>query len=965
MNFDKLSEYFSRRRVVALLLWLLALLAVPLGLELLEWIPSGTAFIPFSIIAFAGLAVFFDSVSFRIGLFLVLVLAVFYLVKPDGFSLFLDGLNYRIQDAYFKIRGPQKNTGQVVIVDIDNKSLQELGQWPWSRVLIAKGIQHMLDDGVGALGFDIVFAEPDRLSLKPWLDKAKRLYSLEESGVVLGDSISKKNIEHIVVQEWKERLREYNPDLEWDDTWDFDKKKQFLAQAFQEFYPYAPQDKSLSLDQLYEQMLRFSRELFFLDIDWGKADPLSETPALIQDSDTYFSRIFSDPRIVAGGYFNFSVNHRWYEDPEALKQLGKPESPSMVVNQSVQKVDEVFVSLKKASEQILNISTIQKRVQQQGAFNIVPDPSGAARYYTHLVQAPVFLKSVVLKEALPGEEIDIFDPDNYEEKITAEFLTYPSISLTMLRVANNYDTATAVDRGFIKGVLLENKKGFEPKSFTPQAKEVSFESLFASPKDFYGQEYFLPLDFKGDLIINFMGEGGKWSPSSQWSKEYYFPYISFSDVLYQRFEKGFFENKYVIFGSTDPTLQDLVGSPYRSAFPGLEVHATMLDNMLSRRFLLDYGDATVLATFFAVLVLGVLLVISWSYTSFWFGFLLTNFFLAGIPYSAYILFKDYYLIIEYIYLWLALALTASLVLLVNYFVEGRQRRFIADQFSSLVSKEVLKKLTDDPDSISLEGQKTQASVFFSDLAGFTSISEKISTKELVSLLNDYFSPMTEIILAHDGFIDKFIGDAIMAVWGVPFGDKKHAQKACLAALEQQKALEKLAHEIQEKHQIDVSARMGIASGELAAAMTGSEKRKNYTVLGDVVNLSARLEPTCKDYGVKILISEQTYLQAKDAVSARCLDKLVVKGKTIPIPVYELVAPKSETSTSQQKLIDEYENALHLYWERQWEQAEAVIHNLLKEFPEDVASTVLLARIEAFKKAPPPEDWQGEYVKKTK
>jgi len=148
--------------------------------------------------------------------------------------------------------------------------------------------------------------------------------------------------------------------------------------------------------------------------------------------------------------------------------------------------------------------------------------------------------------------------------------------------------------------------------------------------------------------------------------------------------------------------------------------------------------------------------------------------------------------------------------------------------------------------------------------------------------------MSAIILNDHGFIDKFMGDAIMACWGVPFPIENHAVKACYAALDQQKKLKEIRGELKEKYGVAIKTRMGIASGEVAAAMVGSETRKNYTIMGNTVNLGARLEPACKDYGVDILISEETYELAKDYIVARPLDELTVRGKTVPIKVYELV-----------------------------------------------------------------------------
>jgi class 3 adenylate cyclase/CHASE2 domain-containing sensor protein len=965
------NKYFTTLRLFAIALWVICLGILPYAFCYAGWLPEGSEFILFSIIFIWGLCVFLDNASFRLGVILVGLLAFFYLFKPDATSVFLDGINYRIQDASFRLRGPLKNTKKVVIVDIDGTSLDELGQWPWPRTQVATVAKEILDDGALSLGFDIVFAEPDRMSLEKWMLRLEKMGLSPNLNSPLKEGaqykLSKKEIEDIIFLEWQYRLSLMDPDFELDSSISEEQKRQLIVNKYREerkldLKNYAEVE---SFDACFLEMARRSRELFVVDVDWSKTDPFDEPLPVIINSDEALAEVFQNGRVVAGGFFLFSLDHNWHEGSKSLDSLEGESRASMVLNKPVTNINEVFSHLKKANKQVLNIPLIQNRVLQQGAFNIVPDSSGAARYYSHLVQAPVFLSALVLKNDLNVKEIDIFNENNYQEEVLREFLTYPSLTLTMIRAANDYDVAYATQKGVQKGIGLKRSKGFEEVGVKDVVEKTSVEDLFVKKEVELGEEVFIPLDFKGDLLINFLGEGGKWSLDSRFDKDYYFPYISFSDVLQKKYPKGFFQDKYVILGSTDPTLFDLVGSPFRAAFPGLEVHATMLDNMISQKFLIDYGDAARLVTFYVILLVGVLLVVSWVYTHFWFAFLLTILTLLSIPWGSFYLFEAHFIVIEYIYMWLSFSFVSTVVLLTNYFFEGRERRFIVEQFSSLVSKDILKKLKEDPKSVSLEGAKAQVTVFFSDLEGFTSFSERLTTKELVQFLNDYFSPMTDIIVSHNGFIDKFIGDAIMAVWGVPFDDDRHAEKACLAALDQQEKINDLSKHLEEKHGVKVYARMGLASGEVAAAMTGSNTRKNYTVLGDVVNLGARLEPACKDYGVKILISETTYQQAKKAIEARCIDKIVVKGKTEPVAVFELICKKGELSSEASSLIKKYGIALSLYWDRKWTDSEECLTELINSFPEDVASKNLLKRVQEFQKIPPPDEWQGEFVKTTK
>lgn len=972
------KKIFSFSKFFALIIWVLLVVYLPGYLEKQQLLPPGVRFIPYCVLSVAFFTIFVNRISFRLGILFVIFFSLFSLFKPPLVSTFLDGIHFRVQDAFFKLRGPIENSRQVVIADIDNTSLKELGQWPWPRTQLARFVRNVLEDDARVVGFDIVFPEKDRMSMKDWFRRMHLMgmemtlpyANQEESQKAIEKNdwnslIKRKNIKKIIIDEWIRRLKEEDPDFELSEQLSLEEKERRLEAKYLEVMQALWKDRHP--EKKYQaprlpliEMMQRSRELFFIHNSQSDKAHIPQEAPVILDNDQALGEVFQDARVVAGGFLTMSVSSGAQDLKKMQKKASRESSQMMVLNSPILGVEQMFPKLKKATGQVLNVPSIQENVVQQGTFNIVPDPSGAARYYSHLLQAPIFLESLVLKSAKSGEkEPDPFNPDNYESQIISQFLTYPSLALTMLRVANDYDVGQAFSSQGQNGILLKREKGFD-NDLMGKTKPMDLK-VFPKLLD---KKRFIPLDFKGDLLINFLGEGGKWEPHSRYPKRYYFPYISISDVIQKRFPKGFFKNKYVLVGSTDPTLHDLVGSPYRAAFPGLEVHATMLENLIQENFLMEYGEMTLVYTFFGILYIGALLVFIWSFSSVWFASLVMLLTLGGLPFWSYWVFVQDNMVAEIVYPWISLAGISLVVMLLNYFIEGRERRFVAEQFSSMVSPDVLKKLQDDPKGVSLGGRKAVISVFFSDLAGFTSISEGVTPQELVKILNDYFTPMTNIILDYDGFIDKFMGDAIMACWGVPFEDSKHAIKACHAALDQQEKLLEIAAKIKKNHNVDIYARMGIASGEVSAAMTGSETRKSYTVLGDVVNLGARLEPACKDYGILILIAENTYLLAKDHIEARCIDKIVVKGKTVPVPVYELMAKKGELPPEKMQLIKLFNQALELHWERKWEEALSCIQEIYRLFPEDSPTKNLEGRIHSYQKDPPEEGWQGEIVKKT-
>lgn len=298
----------------------------------------------------------------------------------------------------------------------------------------------------------------------------------------------------------------------------------------------------------------------------------------------------------------------------------------------------------------------------------------------------------------------------------------------------------------------------------------------------------------------------------------------------------------------------------------------------------------------------------------------------------------------------------------QYNAEARRRREVRKLFSAMVSPRVLDLMEQNPSSYALEGQRMEAIMFFSDVAGFTSISEKLTPQELSSLLNRYLTPMSEIILSSDGYIDKYQGDGIMAVWGVPFPDPEHAVKACRAARDQLRALGRLAAEIESECGVRIDIRIGINSGTVSAGNMGSERKFQYTVMGDAVNLAARLEPANKDYGSRCIIGPLTRKAVAGASDIVCrrLDRIVVKGKTEPVEIFELCELERVEPWLQQ-----YNTALEALWARRWDEAERGFRAVLAARPGDGAACLMLSRLEAYRQDPPPDGWNGAWVRQAK
>jgi adenylate cyclase len=289
---------------------------------------------------------------------------------------------------------------------------------------------------------------------------------------------------------------------------------------------------------------------------------------------------------------------------------------------------------------------------------------------------------------------------------------------------------------------------------------------------------------------------------------------------------------------------------------------------------------------------------------------------------------------------------------------------IRDTFGRYVDPKVVANLIDVSGGEVAQAERRAATVFFSDLAGFSGISEQLTAAAVANLLNRWFELSTEAIRAHSGVLDKFIGDAVMAFWTPPFvaGDE-HATQACLAALAQRKAMLALRSELPQilglRRQLPrIDARMGLATGEVVVGTIGGPTAKSYTVIGDVVNLASRLEGVNKVYGTSIVAAEDTWRLARAAIEGRELDTVVVGGKTEPVRIFEIAAPVGELPSATAVLHERWAEALDRYRARDWRAAKAALAGCLEVAPEDGPARLFCERIARFDAAPPPADWDG-------
>jgi adenylate cyclase len=348
-----------------------------------------------------------------------------------------------------------------------------------------------------------------------------------------------------------------------------------------------------------------------------------------------------------------------------------------------------------------------------------------------------------------------------------------------------------------------------------------------------------------------------------------------------------FKDKIVFIGTSASGAYDVFQTPYGSAaMPGIQVHATMADSLLTNRFMRVADDRSRIAAVF-VAALGVGLAAAWlSYTV---GSLIALAIAIGWTWLAYAAFGDG--------LWLNLTQPIGAIALslfggttYRYFVEDSEKRKVKKLFGRYVSKDVFDQLIAHPERAELGGKRREMSVLFSDIRGFTTVTEKGNPEELVAQLNEYFSRMVDIVFRHHGTVDKFVGDMVMALFGAPLDDPQHAEHAAAAAVDMVKELGELNRQWASQGRAQLDIGVGINSGEMIAGNIGSSSIMSYTVIGDNVNLGSRLESLNKDYKTRIIISDATRTRLTTTYALRPLGDVTVKGKTKPVAIFEIQVP---------------------------------------------------------------------------
>lgn len=875
--------------------------------------------------------------SFAIGIYVTIcfsALSFFYYIEKEDLdtaslsTAILNDLDQKSLDYRLRFRGPRNGSERVAVLAVDNESLSEVGRWPWPRQKMAQIFENAFVSGARVIAADIVWSEPTDQPEEELASTLRReiQFSPEQDQVI------------------EEKLLSLDADLAFVKM--LEKfQDQFVAGSFYTDVD----DEDLPVEKAY---IEVCNRLAFEQTKAGKLFSEKGAPIAPVDATEFFM-----PGSIADAYREFL---KTYDTPEATRKQQLQDFHKKLVFCATEfwsLSDPLWSPLVDAwpaileQESTITANSFEEWVQQ-----------AKARFYLHQIPGSYYW---VLN-------IDRFNAvTNYTGYFQATLDRDGTIRRVKLLTRAGAQVVPALS--LLSYMVSEGKSAETNVAPNPKVIDKKGLTLLKINNEDGEEEFRIPAAADGSLLINYAGP------------QMMFPHVQAASLLdpnsdkilvsYRTFDKEnkewiqvinepmdrktFLKDKILIAGVTATAVYDLRVTPFEENFPGVETHANIVDNLIRQDFLSVHPDEQVKMPVF-LLAFGLIMSFSLARSGALFGLLLTLFSLTSLIFVNQRFFFQNGIAVSII---LPLFLVVSLYLVITfykYLTEERGRKVLRQTFSKYVSPQIVSEILQDPKNLELGGRKENITVFFSDVRGFTTLSETLDPRELSDLLNSYLTPMTEIVFKNQGTLDKYIGDAVMAFFGAPIRSKNHAEHACRAALEQLEKLKELQETYRKKDLPVIDIGIGLNSGEASVGNMGSETVRNYTVMGDTVNLASRLEGITKEYGVRTVISETTYDAVKDKFICRLLDQVRVKGKLQPVKIYELLG-EGKISPEFEEMRRRFEDGIHLYQARRFQDAIAAFEKALAANPNDRTSSIYIDRCREYVENPPPEGWDGVYV----
>jgi adenylate cyclase len=652
-------------------------------------------------------------------------------------------------------------------------------------------------------------------------------------------------------------------------------------------------------------------------IDLSTIDPaFTETLIAIEpqiDADQYFANAMRSG-IDAVLAINFN--------PQT--QVAYNELPESIVNIDQQLAETI--SVQDMSGFTGNLKTLQDSAAGNGSMNQQPDADGIVR------RVPLVVRF--------GTEL------------------YPTLSLEMIRVFNFIDDYEVITQLYNDSEVI--------RAVRVGSGEYAFE---------------VPTDRSGQVLVPYVG-------GSSLRDNAHFPYISATDVLRDNLteeEITALQTSFVLVGTSAPGLVDIRSMPLQRVYPGVEVHANMLNALLSSFTTIEVGGEDVSteslfssfvpaaevpfpykpdwesgAIFVGILVIGLAMSMAFPYMGAASMMVTAIVLVASMIWANFQLWALYKMDFSLVLLLLLVIGVSTVNMVYGFLAESQTRKTIKGMFDQYVPPAHIDSMLEDPDNYTFDGESKELTVLFADIRSFTTISEALSAGDLKILLNEFFTPITEIIFKHSGTIDKYVGDMVMAFWGAPLDDEFHRANAIKAAIEMLEKVDEMKSEFEERGFPEVKIGVGLNTGFMNVGDMGSTYRRSYTVLGDAVNLGSRLEGLTKFYGIKLLVGQETAKEL-DGFLFRAIDKVKVKGKHEAIECFEPMGEIGDANDELKASVEEYHDALESYYRQEWDEAEEKLKVLLEKEPNTLLYQVYLERIETLREVELPEDWDGAFT----
>ena len=852
----------------------------------------------------------FKLTAYRIAVVIGLVFVVFHMSRAGRLDTVpvIGAVENIFHDMKFKYeRGVRPVSGDVVVAAVDEKAITQIGRWPFERSRIAEIVDKITALGAKAIVFDVVYSDK---AFEGAYAGAKQLRS-QFSEVSLARQDASDMISRLSLAKT--------------DASGAVEAAKALGEAST-----AARDVRTRLEPLSETLdtaVKILEHYKQLQIDYDTA--LGKATAGKSGDEALADSVHKSGRVVLGSMLLQASEEKQLTMDEARKAITAISHVRLpfptVYPHELADGDELL----RESEPIRGVKfrnfTAAKAPLEElmvgidgGArtplafFNTTPDPDGVMR------REPLILS--------------LGDPETAPDQL----LLVPS--LDMGGILKFYDA----DHGQTR--IWATSETSDQLEYVAVLKD-SAKGIDGSPKmaDFKR----IPVDAKGRLLLNYYGPDGT------------FPNISIADIINNKVTQKL-EGKIVLFGVTATGTFDQRVTPFDPISPGVEIHATALENILHDDYLVRPWWATVLEL---TILLAIALIVG--------GIFARVPVLSGVPvmlatvlaYHAfdYAMFRSGREVFSFVPIAEVMVIYVAQTIY-RYRTEEKDKGKIRKAFQLYLQPSVIEEMLKSNELPKLGGEKRVLTVLFSDIRGFTTISEKLTPEQLAKLINEYLTPMTSLVFEHGGTLDKYIGDALMAIFGAPITQPDHALRCCRTAVHMMRELAKL----QERWRLEgnnyppIDVGIGINSGPMVVGNMGGNQRFDYTVLGDNVNLASRLEGTNKEYRSHIIISQSTYDMAKDEIACRELGAVRVKGKNEPVRIYELLDDKPATGDLA-AMIALFNAGIGAFRAQQWDAARAKFNEVLATNPADGAALAYIDFVADYEKSPPGANWDGAYT----